>query len=63
MEFDLRTTALLFSLPLLVLVGGTVTSPMPSALRVGISVGLVAFGLISLLVGVKHGEYRARHGR
>ncbi|MGM0591697.1 MAG: DUF7333 family protein [Halobacteriota archaeon] len=59
MEFTAQTTALLFAIPLLVIVGGTVTSPMPQPLSIGISVGIAVFGVFSLLVGVKHGEYRA----
>lgn len=55
MEFDARVTYGVPVLLLVVLVGGTVTSPMPTALSVGISAGLV----VSLLLGIKHGEYRA----
>ncbi|WP_101296353.1 DUF7333 family protein [Halegenticoccus soli] len=59
MEFDLPKTALLFAIPLLVIVAGTVTSPMPPALSIGISVGIALFGVFTLVVGIKHGEYRA----
>jgi hypothetical protein len=59
MEFDARTTGAVFAVLLLVLVGGTVTSPMPTTISLGISAGLVVFGLLTLFVGVKHGEYRA----
>ena len=59
MEFDARTTGAVFVVLLLVLVGGTVTNPMPTTISLGISAGLVVFGLLTLFVGVKHGEYRA----
>ena len=59
MRFDLRTTSVLFTVLLFVLVGGTVSSPMPTALSAGISVGLAVFGVASLIIGIKHGEYRA----
>lgn len=59
MEFDAKTTAAAFVVLLAVLVGGTVTSPMPQPLSLGISAGLVVFGLLTLFIGVKHGEYRA----
>ncbi|WP_255196898.1 DUF7333 family protein [Halorarius litoreus] len=59
MEFDAKTTAAVFVVLLAVIVGGTVTSPMPQTISLGISAGLVVFGLVTLFVGVKHGEYRA----
>ncbi|WP_129114954.1 DUF7333 family protein [Halegenticoccus tardaugens] len=58
MEFDLPRTAILFAIPLLIIVGGTLTSPMPQPLSLGVSVGIALFGLFALYVGVKHGEYR-----
>ncbi len=60
MEFDLTTTSVLFTLMLLILIAGTVTSPMPTGLSAGISVALAAFGVITLVLGIKHGEYRTR---
>lgn len=59
MEYDLPKTALLFAVPLLIIVAGTVTSPMPMALSAGISAGIALFGVLALVLGVKHGEYRA----
>ena len=59
MEFDQRVTYGVFLVLLAVLVGGTISSPMPSGLSVGISAGLVVFGVVTLLLGIKHGEYRA----
>lgn len=61
MEFDLQKTVLLFAVPLLVIIAGTVTSPMPQALSIGVSVGIAVFGVLALVVGIKHGEYRATH--
>lgn len=60
MEFDTSTTAIAFVVLLAILVGGTATSPMSARTVAMVSVGLVAFGVLSLLIGVKHGEYRAR---
>ena len=59
MEFSLQTTVVLFAIPLLVIIGGTVTSPMPTPLSVGVSVGIAVFGVLALVIGIKHGEYRA----
>lgn len=59
MEFDQRLTYGIFLVLLAVLVGGTVSSPMPTGLSAGISVGLVVFGVVTLFLGIKHGEYRA----
>lgn len=59
MEFDTKVTAVAFLVLFAVLAGGTVTSPMPQPLSYGITAGLLVFGLLSLLIGVKHGEYRA----
>ncbi|WP_435063049.1 DUF7333 family protein [Halobaculum sp. EA56] len=59
MRFDHPNTSLLFTVMLLVLIGGTVSSPMPTALSAGIGVGLAVFGVASLVLGIEHGEYRA----
>jgi hypothetical protein len=58
MQFDLTTTVALFVVPLLVIIAGTVTSPMPTTISVGVSVGIALFGVLALVVGIKHGEYR-----
>lgn len=60
MEFDTTTTALAFILLLAVLIGGTAMSPMTTSTVAMVSGGLAVFGVLSLLLGVKHGEYRAR---
>lgn len=59
MEFDTTVTAAAFVVLFGVLAGGTLTSPMPQPLSFGITAGLLVFGLLSLFIGVKHGEYRA----
>jgi len=59
MEFDTTVTAVAFVVLFGVLAGGTLTSPMPQTLSLGITAGLLVFGLVVLFVGVKHGEYRA----
>ena len=59
MKFDTTTTAVAFLVLLAVLLGGTFTSGMPPRVSAFVSVGLVLFGFATLLLGVKHGEYRA----
>jgi hypothetical protein len=59
MEFDTRVTGAAFAVLFLVVGGGTITSPMPTTLRYGITAGLLVFGLLVLFVGIRHGEYRA----
>ncbi|MBX0324716.1 hypothetical protein EGH21_16950 [Halomicroarcula sp. F13] len=63
MEFNTTTTAIAFIILLAVLVGGTAMSPMSTSTVAMVSVGLVVFGVLSLALGVKHGEYRANHHR
>lgn len=60
MEFDTTTTAIAFVVLLAVLLGGTASSPMSTSTVMMVSVGLVVFGVLTLLLGVKHGEYRAK---
>jgi hypothetical protein len=59
MEFDLPTTAITFTILLAILIAGTAMSPMTTSTVVMVSVGLILFGLLSLIIGVKHGEHRA----
>lgn len=59
MEFNTTTTAIAFIILLAVLIGGTVMSPMSTGTVAMVSVGLVVFGVLSLALGVKHGEFRA----
>lgn len=60
-EFDFRTAGGIFVTLLLVILGGTLTSPMAMTTKAMVSVGLVIFGLVSFYVGLKHGEYRSSH--
>lgn len=60
MEFDTTTTVVVFVALLGVLLGGTVMSPMQTGTVVMVGGGLAVFGLLTLLLGIQHGEYRAR---
>lgn len=59
MEFDETVTAVAFVVLFAVLAGGTWTSPMGTDTKGMVLGGLLVFGLLTLFVGVKHGEYRA----
>lgn len=59
MEFNTSTTAIAFIVLFAVLIGGTAMSPMSTSTVVMVSVGLFVFGILSLVIGVKHGLYRA----
>lgn len=63
MEFKTTTTAVAFIILLAVLVGGTAMSPMSTSTVAMVSISLVVFGVLSLALGIKHGEYRASHDR
>jgi len=58
MEFTTRTTAIVFIVLLAALIGGTAMSPMSTSTVAIVSIGLFVFGVLSLAIGVKHGEYR-----
>lgn len=60
MEFNRITTAGVFLVLFGVLVVGTIMSPMSTSTVVMVSVGLLVFGVLTLALGVKHGEYRLR---
>ncbi|MDY6776063.1 hypothetical protein ACEU6E_06695 [Halorutilales archaeon Cl-col2-1] len=62
MEFDLTKTAGLFVLIVALGVGGLVAAPMmrPSTVLMMVLPSMVIYGLITLAIGVKHGEYRAK---
>ena len=62
MEFDGSTTGALLAGALLVIVGGTLMSPMTVTTKAMVSVGITAFGLAAFYLGIKHGEYRATSG-
>lgn len=59
MEFDLPTTAGLFVVLFALLAVGTWQSPMSESTVAMVLGGLLVFGVVTLLLGVKHGEYRA----
>jgi hypothetical protein len=59
MKFDTTTTGIAFVLLLIVLIGGTAMSPMSTSTVMMVSVGLLVFGILTLLLGIKYGEYRA----
>lgn len=54
--------AVIVAFLLAVVVAPTMSSPMPRALRYGISAGFVAVCLLVFAVGVKLGEYWALDG-
>jgi hypothetical protein len=59
MEFDTTKTGIAFVALLAIIIGGTMMSPMSTSTVMMVSVGLIVFGLFTLLLGIKHGEYRA----
>jgi hypothetical protein len=62
MEFDLAKTVALFAVLIAVGVGALIGAPIPMATSTILMMVLpstVVFGGICLLIGVKHGEYRA----
>ncbi|WP_438267795.1 DUF7333 family protein [Halomarina pelagica] len=60
MQFNTTITAVTFLVLFAVLIGGTAMSPMSTSTVAMVSVGLFVFGILSLVLGVKHGEYRAK---
>jgi len=61
MDFNLPTTAVLFLVLIAVGVGGASMSPMGlETVLMMVLPSTIVFGFIVLLLGIKHGEYRAR---
>lgn len=58
MEFDSVTTAVAFLVVFGVLAVGTAMSPMSMGTVAMALGGILVFGLVALVLGVKHGEYR-----
>ncbi|AAV44632.1 MULTISPECIES: DUF7333 family protein [Halobacteriales] len=61
MEFDNTKTVIAFGVLLTLIIGGTMMSPTSKSTVMMVSVGLVVFGVFTLFLEVKHGEYRANH--
>lgn len=62
MEFDLTVTAAVFAAIIAVGIGGLVAAPIPmetTTILMMVLPSTVVFGLICLVIGVKHGEFRA----
>ena len=60
MEFDLPTTAAAFIAVIAVGVGGLFATPMTmDTIMMMVAPSMIVFGLLRLVLGVKHGEYRA----
>lgn len=58
MEFDQTKTILVFLVLFGIVAVGTAMSPMSTATVAMVLVGIGMFGVVSLILGVKHGEYR-----
>ena len=61
MEFNTAVTAAAFLVLFAVLAVGTFMSPMATSTVMMVLGGLLVFGVVTLVLGVKHGEYRASH--
>lgn len=59
MEFNTTTTAIVFLVLVGLVIGGTIMSPMSTSTVIMVSVGLGVFGLVTMFLGIKHGEYRS----
>jgi hypothetical protein len=63
MEFTTTVTGAAFVVLFGILAVGTYMSPMSTSTVGMVLGGLLVFGLLTLFLGVKHGEYRARGSR
>jgi hypothetical protein len=59
MEFDFPKTAGIFVVLFAIIAIGTFMSPMAASTVGMVLGGLLVFGIVTLFVGVQHGEYRA----
>lgn len=59
MDFDLTKSIGLFVALLVIILGGTFSSPMSATTTAMVGVGLIVFGILTFYIGTKHGEYRA----
>ncbi|GAB3673885.1 DUF7333 family protein [Halopiger thermotolerans] len=63
MEFDLPTTAAAFIAVIALGIGGLIAAPMMTTDTVLMMVApsMIVFGLVMLVIGIAHGQYRAVH--
>ncbi|MFC6961146.1 DUF7333 family protein [Halocatena marina] len=61
MDFDQTTSIGLFVVLLVIILGGTLSSPMSATTKSMVSGGLLVFGIVTFYIGIKHGEFRATH--
>jgi len=63
MEFTTGTTGGLFAAIVAIGVGALIVAPMmgPSTVLMMVLPSMVVFGLLTLALGAKHGEYRAKN--
>lgn len=63
MEFDLPTTAVAFVVVIALGVGGLIgmDTMQTNVIAMMVAPSMIVFGLLMLVLGVKHGEYRAAH--
>ncbi|AFO56150.1 MULTISPECIES: hypothetical protein [Natrinema] len=60
MEFDGTKTAVAFLVVIALGVGGMLATPMGTdTILMMVAPSMIVFGLLMLVLGVKHGEYRA----
>jgi hypothetical protein len=61
MDFDLMKSVGLFIVLLIIILGGTFSSPMGTTTKAMVGGGLIVFGVLTFYIGFKHGEYRESH--
>ena len=59
MEFDLGKTVGAFVALFAIIAIGTFMSPMTTSTVMMVLGGLLVFGVLTLFIGIQHGEYRA----
>ncbi|GAB3699588.1 MULTISPECIES: DUF7333 family protein [Halorubrum] len=58
-EFNTTKTVITFVALLAIIIDETIMYPMTTSIVMMASVGLIVFGVLTPLLGTKHGEYRA----
>jgi protein-S-isoprenylcysteine O-methyltransferase Ste14 len=61
MDYDQKVSVGLFIVLLIIILGGTFSSPMPPSIKGMVGVGLLVFGILTFYIGIRHGEYRESH--